>query len=461
MTVNTLDSEKSSLLHGPWIVACSYCNWTSLDVNLKFEKAINFYSQISKLRGKDATSSPAKPPGHDGLTKDEPGPVDSESSSDPDAIFASLKSFYKSQLSASTGNNPLLTPAGELNYNSPSSLARLMSLYAGIGSYGKKSNAKNHGMRESANRAEGLRLIDPLADGDTVQKLRTQGWSGTTSVAQQAEQTQPTRFIDELLPVPTPLRTKRGKRCANCRHILVKPESKVQSTRFRIKLVAVNYIPKISLEALRSPQQPVINLTSLVPYQANQFLLTLRNAIFDRVHVTLATPTRTPGPYGHKVTILCPEFDLGPNLDIWEEALKDNPRSDSHSQSAKLEKSPTMDYSSSRTGGESRVAEAGKVWEKGRDWTTVVLEVVCTGISGKGEEGNEDDSEQKRGLEEDEDVLEIPIFVRLEWMGDVGVDENTSSLETTTLSGGRTMTKRELAYWVVIGVGRVASTSTF
>lgn len=456
MTVNTLDSEKSSLLHGPWIVACSYCNWTSLDVDLKFEKAINFYGQIPKMRGKGAPSSTAKSPGHDGLTKDEPASMDSEASSDPNAIFASLKSFYKSQLSASTGNNPLLTPAGELNYNSPSNLARLMSLYAGIGSYGKKSNAKNQEMRESATRAEGLRLIDPLADSDAVKKLRTQGWSGTTSIAQQAEQTQPTRFVDELLPVPTPLRTKRGKRCANCRHILVKPESKVQSTRFRIKLVAVNYIPKISLEALRSPQQPAIDLTSLVPHRANQFLLTMRNAIFDRVHVTLATPARTPGPHGHKVTILCPEFDLGPNLDIWEEALKDNPRSDPHAQSSsKLGNPPAMDSSNRTGGGESRVAEAGKVWDKGRDWTTVVLEVVCAAITAKGEEDNHDD-QPSRGLEEDEDVLEIPIFVRLEWMGDLGVDENASSLETT-VSGGRTLAKRELAYWVVLGVGRIAS----
>lgn len=456
MTVNTLDSEKSSLLHGPWIVACSYCNWTSLDVGLKFEKAINFYGQIPKMRGKGAPPSTAKSPEHDSLTKDEPGSMDSEASSDPDAIFASLKSFYKSQLSASTGNNPLLTPGGELNYNSPSSLARLMSLYAGIGSYGKKSNTKTQEMRESANRAEGLRLTDPLADSNAIQKLRTQGWSGTTSIAQQAEQTQPTRFIDELLPVPTPLRTKRGKRCANCRHILVKPESKVQSTRFRIKLVAVNYIPKISLEALRSPQQPAIDLTSLVPHRANQFLLTMRNAIFDQVHVTLATPARTPGPHGHKVTILCPDFDLGPNLDIWEEALKDNPRSDPHARSSSKSGNPPATDSSSRAGGESRVAEAGKVWETGRDWTTVVLEVVCSAITEKGEGGDVDDEERKRGLEEDEDVLEIPIFVRLEWMGDLSVDENTSSLETT-VSAGRTLTKRELAYWVVLGVGRIAS----
>lgn len=443
MSVNTLNSDKSSIIYGPWIVACGYCNWTSLDIGIKFEKAQNFYGQIHKLKGRGAPQSSS--PLRDGPTKDQA--LDSEPSSDPDAIFESLKSFYKSQLSASTASNPLLTPAGELNYNSPGSLARLMNLYAGIGSYGKKTNAKHQEMRESANRAEGLRLIDPLADSDAVQKLRTQGWSGTTSVAQQAEQTQSPRFVDDLLPVPTLLRTKRNKRCGNCRHILVKPESKVQSTRFRIKLVAVNYVPKFSLKALGSPQQPAIDLQSLVPYQANQFLLTIRNAIYEPVHVTLATPTRTPGQHGHKVTILCPEFDLGANIDIWDEALKDDARSDPRARLSKLANPPAME--SGHSGSESRVAEAGKVWEKGRDWSTVVLEVVCAEIAGKGDEG---DDERKRGLEEDEDVLEIPIFVRLEWMGDDGVDE-------AGISAIRTTTKRELAYWVVVGVGRVASTN--
>lgn len=454
MAITTLDSDKHSLLHGPWILACPYCNWTSLDIGIIFPKASNFVGQIARLKGQGVLQR-AKSPSLDGVTKDQPPPADSEPSSESDAtIFASLKSFYKSQLSASTPNNPLLTPGGELNYNSPSSLARLMSLYAGIGSYGKKSKAKSQEMRESANRAEGLRLIDPVADSDAVEKLRTRGWSGTTSIAQQAEQTQPTRFIDDLLPVPTLLRTKRSKRCSNCRHILIKPDAKIQNTRYRIKLVAVNYIPKFSLEALRSPQQPAVDLTSLVPHQATQFLLTVRNAIFDELHVTLATPTRTPGPYGHKVTILCPEFDVGPNFDIWDEALKENGRSDPRAQPNKSENPPGKE-DSGQSGSESRVAEAGKVWEKGRHWTTVVLEVVCTGIGRNGEgDDDDDDEERKRGLEEDEDLLEIPIFVRLEWMGDVGVEETAPE---SIFSGGRTLTKRELAYWVVIGVGKVAS----
>lgn len=442
MSVNTLDSEKSSILHGPWIIACGYCNWTSLDIGVKFERPSNLYGQFLKLKGKGAPQSRSS--SHHEPTKDQA--VGSEHSSDPDATFASLKSFYTSQLSAVAASNPLLTPAGDLTYGSPASLARLINLYADISNFGKKTFLKNHEMRESANRAEGLRLIDTLADSEAVQKLRTQGWSATTSVAQKAEQVQSPRFIDDLLPIRTLLRTKRNKRCGDCRHILVKPEAKVQSTRFRIKLVAVNYVPKFSLQALRSPQQPAIDLNSLVPNRPNQFLLTIRNAIYEPVHVTLATPTRTPGLYGHKVTILCPQFDLGANIDMWDEALKDDSRSDPRARLSKLANPPATDSGRSG-GGESRVAEAGKVWERGSDWATVVLEVVCAEITGKGQGGDE----RARGLEEDEDVLEIPIFVRMEWMGDDGSEE-------VPMGPIRVTVKKELAYWTVLGVGRVATT---
>lgn len=40
---------------------------------------------------------------------------------------------------------------------------------------------------------------------------------------------------------------KRTKRCPACKHILAKPESKSNSTKYRIKLVATNYIPAIQL----------------------------------------------------------------------------------------------------------------------------------------------------------------------------------------------------------------------
>ena len=306
-----------------------------------------------------------------------------------------------------------------------------MSLYTGR-SFGKKDTGKYSLMRESADYSEGLRIMDPAYDDEVIQKLSTEGWTGTASVTQRAEQRLSSMFTGDLRPVPPLLRTKRSKRCRACRHLLVKPEQKVQSTRFRIRLVALSCIPTISLKPLQpspSTELPVVNLKAIPPLRSSQFLLTLKNPLFDAVKVTLATPAQTPGRYGHKVTILCPDFDIGSNVDQWDEALGDG----KNRRSSKIFSISKDEYA----GGESgRVAEAGKVWEKGRNWTTVVVEIVCAAIA---------ESEE---LEEDEDVLEIPLFVRMEWEADLereGKDEAKNEKRE----------KRELAYWTLIGVGRV------
>src|SRR5580765_4010294 len=51
----------------------------------------------------------------------------------------------------------------------------------------------------------------------------------------------------ELRPLRIPLRSKRSKRCPACTHILIKPEQKAQSVRYKIKLVAANYLPAITV----------------------------------------------------------------------------------------------------------------------------------------------------------------------------------------------------------------------
>lgn len=51
----------------------------------------------------------------------------------------------------------------------------------------------------------------------------------------------------DLKPLRIPLHSKKSKRCPSCRHILIKPEQKAQSVRYKIKLVAANYLPAITV----------------------------------------------------------------------------------------------------------------------------------------------------------------------------------------------------------------------
>ena len=93
-------------------------------------------------------------------------------------------------------------------------------------------------------------------------------------------------------------------------------------------------------------------------------------------------------------------------------------------------------------GGEAAL-EAGKPWARGRNWTAVVLEVVpgMAPITGR--------------LEEGEDRLEIPVFVRVECEGKVSGWEGQSPREKEGKAGREGTERREEAFWVVLGVGRI------
>lgn len=216
------------------------------------------------------------------------------------------------------------------------------------------------------------------------------------------------------------------------------------------------------LPAVFTPTQP--NLDALPPYRPIQYLLTLKNHMFDPVRVTLATPSLTPGRVASKVTILCPQFDLGANSDVWDEALQAGPPAPSNTATASTRGGAAAGF--------EKVAEAGKVWDKGRNWTTVVLEVVpgtLPGSSSSDTTHHDSSSSPPEGgpLREDEDVLEIPVFVRLEWDSEnqMEQDQQPSSSSSTGGRGGAQkqpdLVKRELAYWMVLGVGRIAPDAGF
>ncbi|KAJ4169795.1 hypothetical protein NW754_005943 [Fusarium falciforme] len=292
-------------------------------------------------------------------------------------------------------------------------------------------------MREALNTEEGLKLAD-LDESAEIKRLHLEGWDTTASNEQNAQQTEVKRFQDGLRPIPYLLRTKRSKRCSVCRHIISKPENKVTSTRFKIRLVAKAYIPTISIRPLNptagpipTTHRPQIALEPpLKPLNPYHYILTFNNPIFDGIKVTLATPNSTPGRFSSKVTILCPQFEVGANTDMWDDALKDD------------------DRDKRRKGEDSNgQPEAGKIWERGRNWVSIILEVVPAPLRPEDLVGDKVD---KSPLREDEDVLEIPMFVRMEWEADSQQDVGTAPGKDKDARE-----KKELAYWCVLGVGRI------
>ncbi|RMD44805.1 hypothetical protein DV735_g385, partial [Chaetothyriales sp. CBS 134920] len=280
---------------------------------------------------------------------------------DATSRFTALRSFYKEQIaSASASESGLPTAALDL-YSSPSSLARIMNLLGNPGA----------------------------------------------------------RSVSDLRPIPAALRTKRSKRCATCSHILVRPEFKPTSTRYRIRLLALNYIPFVTLRPMPGSAG-----------KASQWILTMRNPLYEKVNVTLGAEALTPGPHRHRVTILCPEFEVGKSGDVWDDALD-------------------LGNKSSAAAATAGAGIAGKVYDKGRNWVSVVVEIVPGLIERRvkrDEDGDEEDEE-----DEDEDVVEVPIRVRLEWRQTENEGEGDDEDEAVLRDDGR----REVAYWMVLGVARV------
>ncbi|KUI59259.1 Dynactin subunit 4 [Cytospora mali] len=439
-----------------YILTCSYCHWTSTEIGIKFDKPNGIYAQLQKIRNGGKTRLTPKerkdkrktdPTGTGSLSGgsslgtsalpsigEDVLPASREHSQDVrredldvETQFANLKAFYQSQLADSSEKGGL-SSLGDLGIGSPGSLSRIMSLYTGAGILGdKKAKSRSNIMRESLEPDEGLQVAN-LDESKEIERLYRAGWEETTSTDQTASQApvnvcEPnlhgrSRFVDELRPIPYLLRTKRSKRCPVCRHIVSKPEAKVTNTRFRIRLVAGSYIPSISMRPLQATSltqsitgnpagttAPGGPAALLAPLRPVQYLLTFKNPIFESVKVTLATPSVTPGRFASKVTILCPEFEIDANTDVWDEALKDRR---SLIQQASREETPG--------GTQQPSVEPGKVWERGRNWVTIVVEVVPASLRLERTNASLVRTERlgKRELDmgplrEDEDVLEIPI----------------------------------------------------
>ncbi|ETI28662.1 hypothetical protein G647_01113 [Cladophialophora carrionii CBS 160.54] len=445
---------------GPFILNCNYCMWNTLDVGIKFDKPTGLRGQLDGIAngglrkpsqqkphsdqdGLGRKSSLSRPP----LSQEELEAA-SEGKQQPTtqlpvdatARFSALRAFYKDQIAESSATDAGF-PASALDiaYSSPSSLQRIMNIYTNRENSLKRAKQKLTIMREARTSSEGLQLPDPSQqtschfDETTTSPQRTSQYPSFIGNTQ-------ARTVSELRPMPTLMRTKRSKRCATCKHILTRPELKISSARYRIKLIALSYVPFVSIKPLPItggllPSGPDGSDVVLAPGKPVQFIMTLRNPLFDDVNVSLGSPSTTPGKHGHRVTILCPQFQLGKNSDAWDDALNTVPK-------------PAPSGDANTAGGEQI---AGKLYDQGRNWASVVIEIIPASIFRK----------QGEELGEDEDVVEIPIRVRLEWTvtedADAGIVERRKREREKVLDedGEADDGKRELSYWMVLGIGRV------
>lgn len=384
------DTPKDSAhMTDGFILSCPYCCWTSLELDIVFEKSTDITGQLAQSR-------------RDAFQRGDPH----RSSTNH---FAALLSFTKAQLTHSD-------PAADFDVSrgSPLQISRLLRAAGPIKI--RKQHGKLPVVREAASVSEGLVIFNACNDeNDVIADMGTQDHIPLLSQRLR----QPFYAFEPVLhPTPTPLLAKRAKRCRTCTHLLCKPHEKLHSTRYLIRSLALSHIPQLTL----APMHPTSTIcTALTPKMATQFLLKVRNPLFKPLKITLATPRIAPGPSQPRVTMLCSQFVVGAEADVWNAALDVAPV-----------------QRRVREAEDGAIAEAGKVWESGRNWTTVVMEIVPGPLTASTEEDGA------------ADVLKIPIFVHVEEEGSktVNAAQNSDSIAESQLLG----------FWTVINVGRLIQT---
>ena len=300
----------------------------------------------------------------------------------------------------------------------------------------KKQVQKPAPMREAESTEEGL-LVDTVAESGTTDQTNTPEWDSFASVEQiQRQQGVLSNeafplLTEDLRPTAVKLRSRRSKRCQTCRYHLLRPDDKRHSTRYKLRLLALNFVPRISATALDSGKQSDI-------LGAEQFVITCRNPLYDPVRVKLGTPTHLHGQDDSRVTILCPEFEIGASREMWDEALEAG-KGDAGTGGGAGDRGDGKGAHAAPA--HSRGApEAGKVWSRGRNWTAVVLELV-----------------RRRGSAAEGAAVEVPVFVRMEYTTDAAT--SVGSIESPETSPGYRSAReepgkvhQELGFWVVLAV---------
>jgi len=159
------------------------------------------------------------------------------------AAFDTIKEHYANLFDTSRPSDDALA----------SFSSRYSALLAGKGSFKSRQSTRSlfsrmrPPSRDSNDQPLEYAEVKTLEDEDAVlarlQSMKT--LEDTTTSTQRAKQPTHPRWENDLWPISMQLRAKRSKRCRACRHILVKPENKPTSTRFRIKMLAL-YTPNLT-----------------------------------------------------------------------------------------------------------------------------------------------------------------------------------------------------------------------
>ncbi|GAA5822705.1 hypothetical protein JCM3770_003375 [Rhodotorula araucariae] len=425
-------TAAASVGEPPYLLTCNFCRWDSKEVGITFEKPTGLSLQLQKaeepsadlvefdhikdhlepfLRRSQAQANHA--PHGAGAAAPSSSAVASTASAQLYKDIPSFSSRYGGTGSLFAGATRARHGGGEAA-SARDELARYASMYParGGGPGSEKENrrareaAKGKSVDRDAELVQALRGLTALEEVASVERRWATGWNAPM-------------LSRELRPVRTPLHAKLSKRCPTCAHILIKPEQKSSSTRFKIKLVAANYLPSINIvrrppatigsrlgalaagtaSGTRRTPRPAASGRSAEasngaeeePLRAGRtavYELSFANPLYEPIHVSLAvarpgatrsaasavagpgaedTPPAPPPPFA--VNIPSPSFPISAYAEDWEY--------DDHDEDLDGEDEPEAGEGRSSPTKRRRKGGPGVV-ERRMNRTTVLMEVAVS-----------------------------------------------------------------------------------
>ncbi|KAK0221596.1 dynactin subunit 4 [Armillaria fumosa] len=245
-----LSITMSTVGEPPFFLFCNHCRWDSAEVGITFEKPTGLAAQLQKFEDSAPDSLEFE------KLKEHFEPV----------IRASSLSGVSSAVPSSAAhthhirsNSITAAASAALSRDIPGVSKYTPHTRSGRGAAKDKTPNKDE-MPEYKSRMDiesashygsggGEADVDFMKHLENISEVASmeQRWTYSWATSSQSS---------DLRPLRIPLHSKRSKRCPACTHILIKPEQKAQSVRYKIKLVASNYLPAITVAPPHQQQAP-------------------------------------------------------------------------------------------------------------------------------------------------------------------------------------------------------------
>ncbi|KAJ2556345.1 hypothetical protein EV175_002078 [Coemansia sp. RSA 1933] len=295
---------------GCFVLACSVCLWNSAEIGWTFEKATGISAQIERVKeAKTSHKEFANLLDHWRTVQRTSGAAASSSSTMPHS-----RGPGKTAVSAAFKHR--MGTSSSYVMNSLRRAASAAEDAAEVSTYTATSGAKGDGSAH-------LGQLMSLSNADNVPY-------------------QSVPLVNE--PQRVRLHMKVARRCRQCHHILIKPESKAQATRFKIQLMAANFLPTITVPTALSLQKALVGGRHSTrqqpvglprgPFTAGETVsmaLRFANPLYTEMAVAVDAPSSPD--YAH-IEVVSPSFTLPPFTELWEYDDDDDNDSDDADSSA-------------------------------------------------------------------------------------------------------------------------------